>query len=200
MRSLWPFCRRSSILKTRRHFCYSVWAASQQYGNFKALCHHLSALALSSPERIYSSIRQEMKQRRLYWNLCHESWEIHEFLHGWKSKFLQILLTTIYQTPVFFKNILLVTNRPSHTNKTQRHSKIPDQSQWVCLPRGPGRTRSPNVPRVSSLFVCVRVELWRLCRDRRVFRQGLPLRGLHSLRTVTRKRKHHMLDCLLQKQ
>jgi len=40
----------------------------------------------------------------------------------------------------------------------------------------------------------------RVAGNRRVFRQGLPLRGLGSLRTVVRKRKHHMLGHPLHRQ
>lgn len=46
---LWPLCQHSFILRTRQHLCYSVWAASQHYGNFKAPCHHLNAHYSSFP-------------------------------------------------------------------------------------------------------------------------------------------------------
>lgn len=80
MCSLWPFCQHSFILRTRRHLCHSVWAASQHYGNFKAPCHHLNARYSSLPREDFAPASDKEREEdesedREGHNLCQDTWK-----------------------------------------------------------------------------------------------------------------------------
>lgn len=81
MCSLWPFCQHSFILRTRRHLCHSVWAASQHYGNFKAPCHHLNARYSYLPGEDFAPAsdkewEEDESEDREGHNLCQDTWKI----------------------------------------------------------------------------------------------------------------------------
>lgn len=67
------------------------------------------------------------------------------------SEYRRVLLS--HRNNIVYKNTLPTSKRPSHDIKT--HSEIPEQSQRVCEPWGAGSAMSPNIPRGSSVCVCV---------------------------------------------
>lgn len=173
---------------------------------------------LSSPERICSRIRQEdgqgMKWKTLQCNhsrFMKDFWKVNSHVaenyieNVLKCRF--VFLCTCLTSKSFLSVVLF-----SHKNHCAQSMKDIKKNQIALkyLTRasqsvstegltGPCPQTFPGRP--PCVYVSVGgAELWTLCRDRRVFRQGLPLMGLDSLRTVAKKRKHDMLGCQLHKQ
>lgn len=190
--------------------------------------HHATTsvlVILSSPERICSRIRQEdgqgMKWKTLQCNhsrFMKDFWKVNSHVaenyieNVLKCRFVFLLCWSFFMhmpdQQEFSFSCFVLTQKPLCT-KHERHKKknqialkyLTRASQSVSTEglTGPCPQTFPGRP--PCVYVSVSgAELWTLCRDRRVFRQGLPLMGLDSLRTVAKKRKHDMLGCQLHKQ